>query len=405
MKKIFAIVITLAMLLSLGAVLASADAPVLPDSYTGDKAAGNYSAADPSEFSPVGTVKIQWDKDAATKLDLSDGDMADWAAAGYESITIDASNMVSWVGGAADAIDPGMPENWNISTYFVADSEWLYIGFYVTDPVFAYGSGNGYDGDAFQICIDFGGKLGQVAMEDPDSLTNPKNIFYSFSCAADGAPIQIMRQESDQDGWISEENGDGVKGAAKKTDAGWSAEFALSFKQMFDDFEWKIWEEDKKIYVGGENNDPLKIGCCLYYLDRSETASPTINWAAGTSNGVVDSTGAPIVTWSAYDNGINLELDITEDVTFDYDEKIVILPSGETAPPEEDKDEETDPVVDDETDAPTAAPTDEATNAPTEAPTQGGDDATDEGCASIVGFGAAAVLAAAAAAFVLKKKD
>ena len=406
MKKIFAIVITLAMLLSLSAVLASADAPVLPDSYNGDKAAGNYSAADPSEFSPVGTVKIQWDKDAATKLDLSDGDMADWAAAGYESITIDASNMVSWVGGAADAIDPGMPENWNISTYFVADSEWLYIGFYVTDPTFAYGSNPaGYNGDAFQICIDFGGKLGQVAMEDPDSLTNPKNIFYSFSCISDGAPIQIMRQESDQDGLISEENGDGVKGAAKKTDAGWSAEFALSFQQMFDDFEFKIWEDDKKIYVGGENNDPLKIGCCLYYQDRSETAG-NINWAAGTSNGVVDSNGAPIVTWSAYDNGINLELDITEDVTFAYDEKIIILPSGETAPPEEDKDEETDPVEDDETDAPTAAPTDEATAAPTDAPTQGGDDAADEGgCASIVGFGAAAVLAAAAAAFVLKKKD
>ncbi len=405
MKKIFAIVITLAMLLSLGAVLASADAPVLPDSYNGATAAGNYSAADSSEFSPVGTVKIQWDKDAATKLDLSDGDMADWADAGYESITIDASNMVSWVGGSADAIDPGMPENWNISTYFVADSEWLYIGFYVTDPAFAYGADPAtYNGDAFQICIDFGGKLGQVAMEDPDSLTNPKNIFYSFSCISDGAPIQIMRQESDQDGLISEENGDGVKGAAKKTDAGWSAEFALSFKQMFDDFEWKIWEEDKKLYVGGENNDPLKIGCCLYYLDRSETAGG-INWAAGTSNGVVDSNGAPIVTWSAYDNGINLELDITEDVTFAYDEKIIILPSGETAPPEEDKDEETDPVEDEETDAPTAAPTDEATDAPTEAPTQGGDDAADEGCASIVGFGAAAVLAAAAAAFVLKKKD
>lgn len=407
MKKIFAIVITLAMLLSLSAVLASADAPVLPDSYTGDKAAGNYAVADPSEFSALGTVKIQWDKDASTKLDLSDGDMADWAAAGYEFITIDASNMVSWVGGAADAIDPGMPENWNITTYFVADSEWLYIGFYVTDPDFNYCSPSNRNGDNFQICIDFGGKLGQVAMEDPDSLTNPKNIFYSFGCVENGAPIEIQRQESDQDGWISEANGDGVKGAAKKTDAGWSAEFALSFKQMFDDFEWKIWEEDKKIYVGGENNDPLKIGCCLYYLNYSNVeGTPTLDWAAGTSNGVVDSTGAPIVTWSAYDNGINLELDITEEVTFDYDEKIVILPSGETAPPEEDKDEETDPVEDDETDAPTAAPTDEATDAPTEAPTQGGDDVADEGgCASIVGFGAAAVLAAAAAAFVLKKKD
>ena len=98
MKKIFAILITLTMLLSLGTVFASAEE--LPDVLW---TSGNYAVADPADFSTVGTVKIQWDKDAATKLDLTDGFMADWTAAGYQSVTIDASNMVSWVGGAADA--------------------------------------------------------------------------------------------------------------------------------------------------------------------------------------------------------------------------------------------------------------------------------------------------------------
>jgi hypothetical protein len=69
-----------------------------------------------------------------------------------------------------------------------------------------------------------------------------------------------------------------------------------------------------------------------------------------------------------------------------------------------------------ETEAPTEAPTDAPeTNAPeTNAPEQGGDatqapesetDAPKEGCGSVIGFSAVAILAAAAAAVALKKKD
>ena len=134
MKKIFAIVMTVAMLLSIGSVVTSA-AEVPPVSWT----PGNFAVADSADFTPVGEVKITWDADAGKKLDLSDGDMADWAAAGYNMITIDAANMVSWVGGAAGEVDPGMPEGWSISTYFVADADYLYIGFYVTDPEFLPG--------------------------------------------------------------------------------------------------------------------------------------------------------------------------------------------------------------------------------------------------------------------------
>ena len=395
MKKILAIVMTFAMLLSLGAVVASA-AEVPPVSWT----PGNFAVADAADFTPVGEVKITWDAEAGKKLDLTDGDMADWAAAGYNMITIDAANMVSWVGGAAGEVDPGMPAGWNISTYFVADADYLYIGFYVTDPAFAYGSAGQYNGDAFQVCIDFGGKLGEVVVTDPDRVTNPKNIFYSFSCISDGAPLEIMRQESDQDGWLSEANGDGVKGAAAKTETGWAAEFALSWDQMYNDYLWKAWEEDKKIYVGSDELLPLKIGCALYYLDNGGT-----NWAAGTSNGQLLEDGVtPGVSWTCYDNGIQAKLEYEEGITFNC-EGIVVLPISETTPEETEAptEEETEAPTEEPTDAPTEAPTDAPTEAPTEAPTAAPTEPAEGGCGSVIGFSAIAVLAAAAAAVALKK--
>ena len=79
MKKIFAIVITVAMLLSMGALLINAELPDVP--FT----AGGYSA---EEFNTVGTVKITWDPEASSKLDVTNGDMSDWAAADYNMVTV-----------------------------------------------------------------------------------------------------------------------------------------------------------------------------------------------------------------------------------------------------------------------------------------------------------------------------
>ena len=74
---------------------------------------------------------------------------------------------------------------------------------------------------------------------------------------------------------------------------------------------------------------------------------------------------------------------------------------------------ETETPTEPETEAPTEAPTDEVTEAPeTNAPEQGGDatqapesetEAPKEGCGSVIGFSAIAILAAAAAAVALKK--
>ena len=395
MKKIFAIVITFAMILSMGAMLVNAE---LPEGI--GFAAGKYGVENAEDYSTVGDIALTWDPDASKKLDLSDGDMSDWAAAGYNMITIDASNMVSWVGDHTTA-----PAGWNINTYFVIDPDYLYIGFYVTDPAFAYATAaQGYNGDAFQVCIDFGGKMGDQIKEDPTVLSNPKNIFYSFSCVADGAPLEIQLQESDQDAMLSEANGDGVKGSASATETGWCAEFALSLDMMFEHYKWKAWDDDAKIYVGSDLKIPFKIGCCLYYLDRSESAGD-IHWAAGSTNGIADDAGVPQVSWTAYDNGINLILEYQEDLHF-TSEGIVVLPLTETTP------EETEAPTEPETDAPetdpeTAAPetnapeTDApATDAPaTEAPTT----EAEGGCGSVIGFSAIAILAAAAAAIALKK--
>ena len=395
MKKYIALLVLVAMLTAMGTVMTAA---ALPDgvSFT----SGKY-CCDAEDFSPVGTVKITWDPNAAQKLDLSDADMTDWAEAGYDVINIDATNMVSWIGDRSAA-----PACWNINAYFVIDPDYLYIGFYVTDPAFAYATAaQGYNGDAFQVCIDFGGKMGDQIKEDPTVLSNPKNIFYSFSCVADGAPLEIQLQESDQDAMLSEANGDGVKGSASATETGWCAEFALSLDMMFEHYKWKAWDDDAKVYIGSDQHIPFKIGCCLYYLDRSESAGD-IHWAAGSTNGIADDAGVPQVSWTAYDNGINLILEYQEDLHF-TSEGIVVVPLTETTPEETEAptDPETDaPETDPETAAPeTNAPETEApaTDAPaTEAPAT---EPAEGGCGSVIGFSAIAILAAAAAAIALKK--
>ena len=324
--------------------------------------------------------------------------------------------MVSWVGDHTTA-----PAGWNINTYFVIDPDYLYIGFYVTDPAFAYATAaQGYNGDAFQVCIDFGGKMGDQIKEDPTVMTNNKNVFYSFSCVTDGAPLEIQLQESDQDAMLSEANGDGVKGSASKTDTGWCAEFALSLDMMFEHYKWKAWDEDAKIYIGSDLKLPFKIGCCLYYLDRSESGG-SVNWAAGTTNGIVNDQGVPQVSWTAYDNGINLELDYVKGMEFSSP-NIVVIPVYETVPEgpvDTNNCVETDPQPEIETLPPSGPDTtdteSERGTSPTirpESETTGADPEEelelllkDLGCSAVMGMGSlTALLVLAAAGYVIRKR-
>lgn len=276
MKKILICILVLTLLSSLAVFSASASFVTSKDTFV-----------------PVGEITVTWDANASERLDVTDGDMNDWVDAGYSLYQINPENMVSWVGGSDTELDPTMPANWCINAYFVADSDYLYIGFYTVDDKYIYAD-NGiiYNGDAFQLGVDFGGLLGQMIEQDPESMSNHNNIFYSFSCVADGEPLIFVRQNADNDGVMEK----GVTGAAMKAVDGWSAEFAISWQQMYDDFSWKAFADDVKFYYGPEND--FYIGCALYYISRDDDQTRIPQWAACTGTGEMTSTPK--------DNGIKL---------------------------------------------------------------------------------------------------
>ena len=399
MKKILAIALSVVMLLSLGVVFASAAS-----------APGTYVTSEDT-YQSVGNLPITWDPEASDKLDLSDGNMDDWVAAKYTLFTISPENMISWVDVArsADPNTTSMPENWNLTAYFVADKDYLYIGFYIVDDdVVLVDNPAGYDGDAFQMAIDFDYALGKYMEADPDLFPDTQCIFYSFGpTSTEAAPITLQTQNTDgNDSLLSEENGDGVKGSTGMTETGWCAEFAVAWSQLYNDFTYKAYADNYTVYVG--ENDNLDVGCALYYLNRDSnedgTPNRAVTWAAGTLKGQTAGV-APEVTWGPSDNGMTMYLAWSAELEF-TEENIKVLEVGETQPPE------TEAPTEEPTEAPTAAPETEAkTEAPTEAPTQAEakteaktDAPVEGGCASVVAS-VAVILTAAAAAVVLKKKD
>lgn len=294
MKKLTIFAVLLALLLSVSGITVSATQ--MPDSV--GLTAGQYAGGDPEQFSAPGTIDVDWLPALDGAIDVTDGDLSDWYASDAKGKVITLNNMVSWV---------GTPEDWKMTSFYAADSEYLYFAFDVVDPNFTYGTTvSSYNGDAIQLSLDFGYKLGNVAEKDPSMIASAKNVFYSFSCIEDGAPLGIMRQESDRDGILYQSKGDAVMGAARKTDGGWSVELALGWDLLYGDYLWKAWEEDPRVFVGASQKIPLSMGMCFYYIDRNEI--DTVNWAAGTVKGWTDEHGNPAVTWTVLDNGMRLDL-------------------------------------------------------------------------------------------------
>ncbi len=402
MKKILAIALSVVMLLSLGVVFASA-------------AAGFYCGGSEDSFSPVGDITINWDPEASEKLDLSDGDMSDWNDAGYNVTPVGPAQMISWVGGTADNQAGGVPEGWGFQCYFVGDKDYLYIGFYVTDPYVKYATDAAqYNGDAFQFSVDFDRALGKMLEADTEGFSNQQSIFYSFSIpGADPAPIQIAVQHNDNEGLLTEESDphegmseDGVpmvKGTTAQTTQGWCAEFAMSWEMLHFDFAYRTYEDGYICDVW--KDDPLELNCALYYLDHSSDTSG-ITWAAGTLD-KQEAGVAPEVTWAPADLGMNLYLPYDPTMEFSC-EYIKVLGEDETPAPETEAPETEAPVTEAPTEAPSETPTEAPTEAPsdaaTNAPSAGTDPVDEEGCASVIGS-VAVILTAAAAAVVLKKKD
>ena len=407
MKKCIVYLAVLSLLLSLGTVFASA---LTTDEIYVSYTPGRYLGGDAEAFAPVGDVTIAWRPDISGTVNLTDGDLADWYATDLKRTNITPHNMVSWVQNETVT-------DFKITSFAAADSDYLYLAFDIVDEDFTYGTQGGhYDGDAIQLCLDFGHKLGDVLEDDPDMISSLKNIFYSFSCEADGAPIRIMRQESDQDGWLTEANGEGVKGAARKTENGWSVEIALSWQLMYDDYVWKAWAEDSKIYIGSDQMLPLQVSACLYYVNYGEDGE--IQWAAGTTQAWLNDDGAPCVSWTAYDNGITWTLPYSSDVSINCTgvrEIYVDYFITETLPPETEPsydppvDEVTEPAIEyPETETMTAVEWEETLRDVAESM-----DKEDElnavlakyGCTAVVSMGSLTVLVTvAAAAFVIRKK-
>ena len=293
MKKLIVFAVLSALLLSLGGFSATAE---LPEGVGFTQ--GQYAGGDPEQYSTLGDIDVDWIPALDGAIDVTDGDLADWYASGAKGSVVTLNNMVSWVGEPAD---------WKMTAFYAADSEYLYFAFDVIDPDFTYGTTvSSYNGDAIQLCLDFGYKIGEIAEEDPHMISSLKNIFYSFTCIEDGAPLGIMRQESHMDGILYQSKGDAVMGAARKTPDGWSVELALGWDLLYDDYVWKAWQEDPRVFVGASQQVPLSMGMCIYYINRTDTE--TITWAAGTVKGWTDDAGNPCVSWSALDNGAKLNL-------------------------------------------------------------------------------------------------
>lgn len=399
MKKLFAVIISVAMILSMGALFTSA-------------------------LDVVGDINITWDAEASSKLNLNDGDISDWATAGYEYITLGPSNFHAWTG--------TIPETFAINCYFVADADNLYVGFWINDSTFVQDTdgcdptrtdwrANGYWGDAFQIAIDFNSIVERWCDEEDMDFGNNKNIFYSFASYGNGAPITIVREETyNNNGYLSEANGDDVSGSTNAYEGGWCAEFSLSWQMLYDDCLEKTDSIESDFTWNDEKN--LTVGITLCYIDHAE-AGATETWAGGTFDNTAPG-------WLATDNGIHLQLA--------YEDGRTINCSGVEYPGKGN-----DPVVDttaaDTTAADTVADTTapettaaettaaettaaattaaettaaattaaETTAAPAAATTAAATTAASGGCGSVVGAGAAVVVLSAivAGAALSKKRD
>jgi len=254
-------------------------------------------------FTPVGDVEIDWASNAADVLSF-DGDSEDWEqleAKGnliHETI-IDHSNLNPWIGEVSEEL--------SIKSYFLADADYLYMAFDVTDPTFTYGDTPlYYNGDAIQVGIDMGGLIAQTLISDPDLLISEKPIFYSFACYGDGAGIQIMRQESDgNDGVLDEYTTDGqIKGSSEKTANGWFAEIAISWDLLMYDVEWLTYLDNYTWEFDADT--PLQMDMSITYIDRDEIDG-AVNMAGGTFN----HTDFP--SWDVWELGMHLTLPWAQD--------------------------------------------------------------------------------------------
>ena len=246
-------------------------------------------------FAPVGNVKLTVNSNLSRIVTL-DGDFTDWEGFVYRKLIVSPNNTVSHEGKGIESV---MPMDFRMATYVATDQHWLYFGFEIIDEHFIYASGvTSFDGDAISLSFDLGNKLREVYDDVPHLISNPRPISYTFSCTEDGKDLIILKENTDEnDGLLSYEDSGSIRGVAKKTEQGWSAEFAIMWQQIFDDNECKYDHYFGPYEVAVYDINPLQLGCGITYIARDGSDQRDITWMATTSRGTL--------TYSPLDCGIN----------------------------------------------------------------------------------------------------
>ncbi len=202
-----------------------------------------------------------------------DGDLSDWARIDCYKQDFDASNLDAWMGEVGDG---------GFTMYVGCGSEFVYLAFDVRDTTPAYSETDTYNGDCFQIQIDFNGWMAYTKQFE-------RGIFYSFGLQEDGSvnlTVQCIENDvvSTVDYVTSSRNGD-LKGitVAKADGSGWIAEFAIPWTVLYRDACEKlasIGEVPPAIDDWGNTDVCLNMLVC--YIDRQEQEG-TVLGAWGTS--------------------------------------------------------------------------------------------------------------------------
>lgn len=341
MKKIFAVAMTVAMLLSMGAMDALS------------ATVGWYGPGGADFFEPVDdTLELTWLPDAADEINLTDLSLEDWADAGIDPVFINASNVVAWFG--------SVPADWEMTARFAIDGDFLYVAARIVDadvvadnevgdPFATRNIVNYNTGDNFQLSLDFGNIIAWTMEADPagaDYMNNDKAVFYSVGFRGHGQDVCISVQECNDDHILGKGDAtyrfdgrsSGARGKTFLTEDGWATEFCIPLDELFYDACYKTFCEGyndmilQSIFLDEEW--PLEIGMNLYHMDWSTSDTLTVDGykrmtgAFGLHAGEnLDDWGEPLVTWSVEDLATKLSLEYVDGM--DFSSPFILTPDEE----------------------------------------------------------------------------
>lgn len=193
-----------------------------------------------------------------------DGELSDWNLGVGASVLFDHDNLDAWVGEVGDK---------GFTMYTATDSEYVYFAFDVTDDAVFASDDSRYNGDAFQIMVDFNGWSAASAMFE-------RGIFYSFGLQEDGtvdvtvqciagdaaSTIDYVMASDDDPEWREGE----IKGMTKRKQdgSGWIAEMAISWDTLYRDISQKLADTGLEIPEVNPAYDQIILNMLICYLDH-----------------------------------------------------------------------------------------------------------------------------------------